>query len=311
VREFFDQLNHVVNPGRIDIIEKDYHLHRLLHQLSHDEYLRDKLVFKGGTCLVKAYLGYYRFSEDIDFTWKDATIWVQKSASQARRTCSILIDIIIDRLKEITEKLGFVFNGDKTDSSEVEIGSGGRMVRFFIGYHSATLQIPATIKIEINFVDQILFPLKINELQSLITTVHNRELEFLYKKEWNEYKKVVTIDCYDPREIFTDKARAAMTRVSYKFRDVIDMVKLEQIYGYTLLDYEKHIRKKTDFALDLYRRYHHNLESLRIPDIDTISERELNLLLFKPTKDFYENINRIHTQLRHMQKKILQPIVPG
>jgi len=60
VKEFFDQLNQIVNPGRIDIIEKDYHLHRLLYQISHDDYLKDALVFKGGTCLVKAYMGYYR-----------------------------------------------------------------------------------------------------------------------------------------------------------------------------------------------------------------------------------------------------------
>jgi len=305
VKEFFDQLNQIVNPRRIDIIEKDYHLHRLLYQISHDDYLRDRLVFKGGTCLVKAYLGYYRFSEDIDFTWKDTTLWKEKSASQTRKTCSKLIDIIIDRLKEITEKLGFVFKGDKTDPSQVEIGSGGRMVRFFIGYHSDILQIPATVKIEINFVDQTFFPFKNNELQSLITTVKNKELEFLYKKEYNDYKKSVNFDCYDPREIFTDKVRAAMTRVSYKFRDVIDMYKLEQKYGYTMLDYEEQIRKKTDFVLDLYRRYNDNLESSRIPDIETIPDREFNLLLFKPTKNFYEDINRIHTQLQQMQKTFL------
>jgi predicted nucleotidyltransferase component of viral defense system len=305
VKEFFDQLNQIVNPGRIDIIEKDYHLHRLLYQISHDDYLKDALVFKAGTCLVKAYMGYYRFSEDIDFTWKDTTLWKEKSANQTRKTCSKLIDIIIDRLKEITKKHGFVFNGEKTDISQVEIGSGGRMVRFFIGYHSDILQIPATVKIEINFVDQTLFAFKNKKLQSLISTVKNKELKFLYKEEWDEYKKDVSIACYDPREIFTDKVRAAMTRVSYKFRDVIDIYKLEQKYGYTMVDYQEQIRKKTDFVLDLYRRYKDNLESSRIPDIETIPERELNLLLFKQTQNFYENINRIHTQLKDMQKEIL------
>jgi predicted nucleotidyltransferase component of viral defense system len=28
-------------------------------------------LFKGGTCLMKNYLGYFRFSEDVDFAWKD------------------------------------------------------------------------------------------------------------------------------------------------------------------------------------------------------------------------------------------------
>lgn len=304
MKEFFDQLNHIINPRQIDIIEKDYHLHRILYQLSQNDYLKDRLVFKGGTCLVKSYLGYYRFSEDIDFTWKDKHIWKDKTASQTRKNCSKLTDIIVDQLKEITEKLGFVFNGDKTDSSQVEISSGGRMIRFFIGYHSYTLKIPATIKIEINFVDETLFPFKNNKLQSLITNVSNKELEFLYKTEWNEYKKVVTINCYDPREIFTEKVQAAMTRVSYKFRDAIDIYKLEQKYGYTISNYEEEIRKKTMFAINLYRRYYDNVKTLQMPDIKTIPERELNLLLFKPTRNFYENINRVHNQLLQMQREM-------
>lgn len=305
MKEFFDQLNQIVKPERSDIIEKDYHLHRLLYHISHDKYLKDKLVFKGGTCLVKAYLGYYRFSEDIDFTWKDTLFWKGQSSSQTRKNCSKLIDVIIDRLKKISEKLGFVFEADKTDVSQVEIGSGGRMVRFFIRYHSATLDIPAIIKIEINFVDQTFFPFKNIELKSLISTVQNREIAFIYKKQWDEYKKVITFDCYDPREIFTDKVRAAMTRVSYKFRDVIDIYKLEEKYGYSLSDYEEEIRKKTYFILDLYHRYKENIMSISIPASVTIPEREFNLLLFKPTKEFYKNINRVHIQLQQIQKEII------
>lgn len=306
MKKFFDQINQIVKPGRLDIIEKDYHLHRLLRHISLDDYLVDNLTFKGGTCLIKAYLGYYRFSEDIDFTWRDTTLWKERSSSQARKNCSRQIDIIIDHFKEIAEKLGFVFKGDKTNASQVEIGSGGRMVRFFIGYHSASLQLPAKIKVEINFVDKTLFPYKNNELQSFIKKVENRELQFLYKEEWNEYKKVVNINCYDPQEIFTDKVRAAMTRVAYKFRDVIDIYMLEQKYGYKISDYEREIKEKTRFTLDLYRRYKENIESTLIPDLQTIPKRELDLLLYKPTKDFYENINSIHTRIRQIQREILK-----
>ena len=305
MKGFFDQLNQIVKPGRLDIIEKDYQLHRLLYHISSDDYLKERLVFKGGTCLIKAYLGYYRFSEDIDFTWKDTSLWKGKSSSQARKNCSKQIDIVINRLKKITEKLGLVFNGDKTNVSQVEIGSGGRMVRFFIGYHSDSLQIFTNIKIEINFVDKTLFPYKNKELQSFIKTIENKELQFLYKEEWDEYKKAVNIKCYDPQEIFTDKVRAAMTRVSYKFRDVIDIYELEKMYGYTISDYKKEIIKKTNFVLDLYRRYKENIESVSIPDIKKIPKREHNLLLFKPSKDFYENINRVHTQIRNLQKEII------
>jgi hypothetical protein len=44
-------------------VEKDMMLHRLLGSLQ--ESFRSDFLFKGGTCLIKVYLGYYRFSEDL------------------------------------------------------------------------------------------------------------------------------------------------------------------------------------------------------------------------------------------------------
>jgi len=55
--------------GLIDIIiEKDYVLDWILWGISQDEYLRNNLVFKGGTALHKMYFPDWRFSEDLDFT---------------------------------------------------------------------------------------------------------------------------------------------------------------------------------------------------------------------------------------------------
>jgi predicted nucleotidyltransferase component of viral defense system len=56
--------------GRIDLVEKDVILHELLTDLSNSPF-GDDYLFKGGTCLIKGYLGYYRFSEDVDFTYRD------------------------------------------------------------------------------------------------------------------------------------------------------------------------------------------------------------------------------------------------
>ena len=56
--------------GDKSLIEKDLFLHLLLYELSKDRFFKENLVFKGGTCLIKCYLGYYRFSEDLDFTSK-------------------------------------------------------------------------------------------------------------------------------------------------------------------------------------------------------------------------------------------------
>lgn len=55
----------------VGVIEKDYVLGWLLAGIAHDPQIRDKWVFKGGTCLRKCYYETYRFSEDLDFTIVD------------------------------------------------------------------------------------------------------------------------------------------------------------------------------------------------------------------------------------------------
>lgn len=55
------------------VIEKDYVLGWLLAGINQHAALRDSWVFKGGTCLKKCYFETYRFSEDLDFTLRDAS----------------------------------------------------------------------------------------------------------------------------------------------------------------------------------------------------------------------------------------------
>ena len=57
------------DKGIMDIvIEKDYILDWILWGISQDDYLKNNLVFKGGTALHKIYFTDWRFSEDLDFT---------------------------------------------------------------------------------------------------------------------------------------------------------------------------------------------------------------------------------------------------
>jgi predicted nucleotidyltransferase component of viral defense system len=53
-------------------VEKDYALGWLLAGIYAHEELKDKWLFKGGTCLKKCFFETYRFSEDLDFTLLDA-----------------------------------------------------------------------------------------------------------------------------------------------------------------------------------------------------------------------------------------------
>ena len=54
------------------VVEKDYVLGWILAGIYHHEGLAENWIFKGGTCLKKCFFETYRFSEDLDFTLKDA-----------------------------------------------------------------------------------------------------------------------------------------------------------------------------------------------------------------------------------------------
>lgn len=64
------------------LVEKDYALSYLLAGIAAVPALRESLVFKGGTCLRKAYFPGYRFSEDLDHT------------SRAPWNCDALLDAL-------------------------------------------------------------------------------------------------------------------------------------------------------------------------------------------------------------------------
>jgi hypothetical protein len=68
--DFVNEVSRILDIKRKDMIEKDLILHQILFDLSGDRFFAESVLFKGGTCLIKSYFGYLRFSEDIDFTWK-------------------------------------------------------------------------------------------------------------------------------------------------------------------------------------------------------------------------------------------------
>ncbi len=308
MKDFFERLNVSGKPKRNDIIEKDYYLHRLLHHISKDEYLYSNLVFKGGTCLMKAYMGYYRFSEDIDFTWRNKDIWYDRNKSEIGKLCSIEIDTIAKHFKDIADNLALSFSGNKANTEEVNISSGGRIVQFFIGYKSEILNLPSRIKLEINFMDMILYPFKEKNLKSYIEDIDAEEIRFLYEALWKEYSVPVSLRCYDSREIFIEKCRAVLTRKAYKFRDVMDIYFLEKNNKLSITTYKKPIMKKTKFMLDLYERYRDNIKNLDFPSPDILTSEEMKLLLVQPPSNLKDDINRIHGELDKIREELLNDL---
>ena len=100
--DLVNQVATILGIPRWDLIEKDLILHQILTDLSQDEFFAPNFLFKGGICLAKAYLGYLRFSEDIDFTWKDQAAFKGMPTNKLRA-----------HLSNVVDKTAGVFENDK------------------------------------------------------------------------------------------------------------------------------------------------------------------------------------------------------
>ena len=108
-KELIEYLSDKLNIKRKELLEKDIILQTLLVELSAMPLFHDNFAFKGGTCLIKCYLGYYRFSEDLDFTYLNQKEFSGKSEKEIRRILSGRIDKIANAIKGISEKRGLEF----------------------------------------------------------------------------------------------------------------------------------------------------------------------------------------------------------
>ncbi len=239
-----------------DLIEKDIILHKILTYLSNDEYFLENYLFKGGTCLIKAFLGYVRFSEDLDFTYRKQKVYEGKSKSQIEKYISNEIDALGKLFVEIASKYDLDFKFDKADPHYFQFGGGGKMLTMCMWYNSKILKTESMIKIQINFLEQICYSIEIHDLHSLASG--DDEFKFLYSSE-SEYFDTVKFPTYAPREILCEKIRAILTRKGVKVRDFLDIYQVCKKFEIVLSEITDNSISKLRFSLDMYQKYRDNM----------------------------------------------------
>ncbi len=193
---------------RADLLEKDYHLTRILHKISKKQ-IKD-LVFKGGTCLNKCYLGFYRLSEDLDFVYNTDTKELSK------RQIKLILDKLRRELIGILDELEF--------ETSKELGKGWKMLtsRFkprIVGleiitkYNSIIDNSVQTIKLEISFRKKLRKPTKRKTIKH----------EFIDATGEPILEKDIEIEVIDLNENLAEKFRALMVRKNIAIRDVYDI----------------------------------------------------------------------------------------
>ena len=306
MKAFIEEIGNSLNFPRKDLIEKDIILHRLLSYLSDDRFFRENFLFKGGTCLIKSYLDYYRFSEDIDFTWKNQSVFKEMSQKQIRKYLSN----VIDQIGESLEKTGLDFISDKSNRDYIELTGGNKTATFKLWYDSEILKYKTFVKIQINFVEKILFPTVRRELHSLLHKNKFQDIKTVFPDEYREYSRGILLSAYDIKEILSEKIRAILTRRGSKARDFVDVYMIHKKYNLDIHDVQPQTIDKTRFILRMYKRYRENImEKIDLIENKSMFEwgREKELLLQElDENDFYEFIDEFNDTLKNLAKTFSQ-----
>jgi len=212
VRRFAESLN--VNSRirnlPVDLLEKDVWITFILRELRS---LNDSkyLAFKGGTCLVKAYFGYYRFSEDIDLTWFGSRIHRRDFRNHVLGTMMDTLALEWDRWDELMTGIA----GSH---------SGGVFSYFLLSPPRDSVTV--RLKITVAFDEQLRFkPVLLKLCHVPIEDSIKRDMSATFGDIATDYFDATEVWCYALEEIACEKVRALLTRQIQpaRSRDLVDL----------------------------------------------------------------------------------------
>src|SRR3990167_4488682 len=110
IEQYIGEIKRAMNLNiEEDIIKKDLLLTLILAEFEKAG-LGKELIFKGGTLLSRNYLKYHRFSEDLDFVYKDSNMLRELNRSMRERKIKQFVDYFAPELKKVADSLGLDFN---------------------------------------------------------------------------------------------------------------------------------------------------------------------------------------------------------
>jgi len=180
------------------LIEKDYYCSLVLQYFFSNE---TSLVFKGGTCLSKVHVDFYRLSEDLDLI-----IPVTADTTRTQRSAGM------EPVKSMFEKLPSAVPG-VTISEAFKGHNASRQYISSLEYHSVIVEKKEKIKIEVGIREPLLRP---SESRLASTIVMN---PFSGQPLLPPFK----VGAMTLQEAYAEKIRAAITRKEPAIRDFFDV----------------------------------------------------------------------------------------
>jgi predicted nucleotidyltransferase component of viral defense system len=186
-------------------IEKNYVISWVTYGIANNPFLKENLVFKGGTVLKKVYFPDYRFSEDLDFTFTGT-------------------DFDIEAIKTaFNELIEWVYEGSRISLSvqnDTQHETGN--FNFYLAYTGPLGRAGANKDIKVD----------ISQDELIYNAPEEKQIINTYSDLLEEY----SIFCYSLGEVISEKMRSVMQRTAP--RDIYDLWYLFEVEGQ---DSEDHI----------------------------------------------------------------------
>jgi len=192
-------------------VDKDWALGHFIDAIFSIPELKQKLIFKGGTCLKKCYIPGYRFSEDLDFTSID------KDFILTRKHLDSILTLLKQRVEMYThfESLKELKYNDKLTGYEA-------IIKFWGSDHPRNEAPPppqrwqTKVKIELILFELVLFP------------VSKRDVIHSYSDKLTE--NALQVPCYSIEEVLAEKMRSLIQRSYSAPRDFYDIWNLSKYF---------------------------------------------------------------------------------
>ena len=196
-----------------EIIEKDLVLTLILAEFEKTG-LAKELIFKGGTLLSRNYLKYHRFSEDLDFVYKESNSIRDLTRNARERKVKAFLDYFVPELKKVADALEFDFSINRSDKRYCRMLSGRTVYTFKLYYFQEKY-----VKVEINFIEKIVNTPTILSIKTITDFFDSKDLMFILGLKIENFNVL----SYPLEEIKLEKYRAILTRKYLAERDLFDL----------------------------------------------------------------------------------------
>ncbi len=265
------------------LIEKDYYCSLILKEI-----FRSKdcaLVFKGGTLLNKCHVGFYRLSEDLDFS-------ISNIEQSPRKKRSNLARIAKKCVKEAVKNLSLTFSKPFKGHDE------NRLYNAEIEYDSLVAGDKKTIKIEFGIHEKVLEKEKLMAKTLLKNPITQNPVLLDFPLVGLSLK-----------EAYSEKIRAAFSREKSAIRDIFDIhyalknCSAEKFHSFTINKLSPMVKmvkckmKVSNQQIDLSEKRKEEF----------LSQLQTELRPVLRQKDFEEfNFEQVWKWLKTLEKKILK-----